>query len=213
MSRWPTLDKPDQKYKVVSAYISLSMDQTVIERQTYSLLEWLGDVGGLSDMLFLIGKLLISPIAAFALKAELLSQAFRFTLSLNYKEKRLKKQQSLTDASSVRLASKDEAAEKAEANLRWDFKNLSRIEKEGGIVTCMGCNRRARYKSMLAKAKSSLNKEMNLVKFLQRSRLISFVALATLNRRQQFVADKMATMIIRESSDLDESTDDDFELE
>ena len=88
MSRWPTLEKPDNKYKVVSSYITLNMDQNVIERQTYSALEWLGDVGGLFDMLCLLGGSLIGPLAAFSLKAELLTKAFRYTESLVNAEER-----------------------------------------------------------------------------------------------------------------------------
>ena len=82
MSRWTTKLEPDNKYKVVSLYIALTLDQIVIERQTYNILEWLGDVGGLFDMLRLLGKFFISPLAAFALKVELLTQAFLFTTSL-----------------------------------------------------------------------------------------------------------------------------------
>ena len=56
----------------------MSLDQKVIERSTYSVLEWLGDVGGLFDMLKLIGGILMGPISAFNLKATLLKQAFHF---------------------------------------------------------------------------------------------------------------------------------------
>jgi len=73
MIYWPTKEKPDVKYKTVSAFITLTMDQNIIERQTYSLLEWLGDVGGLFDGLCLIGGLIIAPLGAFALKTELLT--------------------------------------------------------------------------------------------------------------------------------------------
>ena len=40
----------------------------IIERKTYSLLEWLGDVGGLYDGLMLIFNILIGPITAYRLK-------------------------------------------------------------------------------------------------------------------------------------------------
>ena len=60
----------------------------MIERQTYNILEWLGDVGGLYDMLRLIGRLLVNPFAIFALRSELLTQAFRFTKSLVFAELR-----------------------------------------------------------------------------------------------------------------------------
>ena len=41
-------------------------------------MDWLGDVGGLFDALRLIASMLAGPIAALALKAELLSQVFRY---------------------------------------------------------------------------------------------------------------------------------------
>ena len=37
-------------------------------RQTYSLLDWLGDLGGLLDILLHIGHVLVLPIASFNLK-------------------------------------------------------------------------------------------------------------------------------------------------
>ena len=52
-------------------------EQTTYERSTYSLLEWLGDVGGLFDGLGLIAHLVIGPVATFVLKAEILSLVFR----------------------------------------------------------------------------------------------------------------------------------------
>ena len=50
---------------------------TTIERKTYSLLELLGDIGGLLDGLKLIGFLLVSPIASFALKVKLMAGDFK----------------------------------------------------------------------------------------------------------------------------------------
>ena len=40
------------------------------------MLEWLGDVGGLFDGLIIIFSYLVTPIAAFTMKAELLFHAF-----------------------------------------------------------------------------------------------------------------------------------------
>ena len=42
-------------------------DMTVIERSTYSLLELLGDVGGLIDGLRYIGIIILSPFMVFKL--------------------------------------------------------------------------------------------------------------------------------------------------
>ena len=51
----------------------MSPDEIVIERTTYNVLEWLGDVGGLFDALKIIGAVCTSPVAAFYLKVELLT--------------------------------------------------------------------------------------------------------------------------------------------
>ena len=44
----------------------------MIERQTYSLLDLLGDVGGLFDALKLIGGVLMFPFVQFSLRMTLL---------------------------------------------------------------------------------------------------------------------------------------------
>lgn len=44
-------------------------DLTLIDRHTYSGLEWLGDVGGLFGALQAIGLFIVGPISAFNLKA------------------------------------------------------------------------------------------------------------------------------------------------
>ena len=86
MKNWPNEKGSDKEYKITSAWITLSMDQIVVERQTYSILEWLGDVGGLFDMLGLIGGGLVAPFSAFAVKAEMMTSAFRYTQSLVFAE-------------------------------------------------------------------------------------------------------------------------------
>ena len=68
-----------KQYKITSVFLELSMDQTVIERQTYSLLEWLGDCGGLYDALKIISGAILAPLSSLALNTELLTQIFRMT--------------------------------------------------------------------------------------------------------------------------------------
>ena len=58
------------------AMSSLSTDMQVTERRAYSILEWLGDVGGLLDALRYIGYYLITPITAFKMRVALLTQSF-----------------------------------------------------------------------------------------------------------------------------------------
>lgn len=56
-AKWP------HKYKFTGIELQLSMDLVLTERSTYSLLEWLGDIGGLLDALKLIAAALINPLA------------------------------------------------------------------------------------------------------------------------------------------------------
>ena len=57
----------------MSLYITLNPDLKQHNRQTYSLLDWLGDCGGLLDALKAIGETLISPLSLFALQSKLAS--------------------------------------------------------------------------------------------------------------------------------------------
>ena len=53
------------------------MDKLIFNRQTYSLLEWLGDLGGLFDAFYLLCNVLVTPIAAFNMQATLMSNLVR----------------------------------------------------------------------------------------------------------------------------------------
>ena len=77
MTRYPTKENPDGVYKFVSFDIYVTLDALVTERESYSLLEWLGDIGGLLDALQYIGRFLVGPVAAFSLKTQLLGSVFR----------------------------------------------------------------------------------------------------------------------------------------
>ena len=76
-NKYPTKENPSRKYKFTSYEINLSADKKVINRETYSLLDWLGDVGGLIDALRYLCKFLIGPVTSFSLQATLLSTLFR----------------------------------------------------------------------------------------------------------------------------------------
>ena len=54
----------------------LNSHKNMIERKTYSVLEWLGDIGGLFEGLSLIASHLVAPAAAYVMRAELLSKLF-----------------------------------------------------------------------------------------------------------------------------------------
>ena len=65
---WPTRDNPESFYKFSSFWIEQGQKQVSIERSTYGLLEWLGDVGGLFDGLLIIGSSLVGPFAALSMQ-------------------------------------------------------------------------------------------------------------------------------------------------
>ena len=66
-NKYPTQEEPSRKYKFTSLEVSMSPNKQVYNRQTYSLLDWLGDLGGLYDALILIASLIVAPISAFNL--------------------------------------------------------------------------------------------------------------------------------------------------
>ena len=62
---------------------------------------------------------------------------------------------------------------------------------------------------MVSKSNSKITKELDLRKFILRQRLQTIAILGLLNGRQSLFADKMSQMVIRDSSNLDESSSDD----
>ena len=67
---FPTRENPVM-YKINSFWIELDASVTTIERSTYSILDWVGDIGGLLDGLRFIGSFLLAPIATFLIRVEL----------------------------------------------------------------------------------------------------------------------------------------------
>ena len=74
--KWPTKDEPANYYKFTSFWIEQGSQITKIERETYSALEWIGDIGGLYDGFLILGNTVAGPIAAITLKAKLVAWLF-----------------------------------------------------------------------------------------------------------------------------------------
>ena len=64
-------------FKYASVEINMTLDLRRWQRQTYSILDWLGDLGGLYDSLFILCRFLISPIASYTLQQAFFSKMFR----------------------------------------------------------------------------------------------------------------------------------------
>ena len=113
-----------------------------IYRQTYSILDWLGDVGGLYDAIMLIMQFATLPISTFALKAHLLSVLFRFRESYKGEEKNDENNSSPEMRSSFlnsMLNSKDTEKETLMKNIKGDFMILKPFRKLSWFTSFFKC--------------------------------------------------------------------------
>lgn len=189
-NKFPTKQSPGTRYKYTAIEINFSSDRNLINRSTYSLLDWLGDLGGLLDALYLFGFVMIHPIARFAVDSKILSSLFRYrgsedgllrrTLSarnLSYHRHDLGRQETFNDGTLI-------------DSIRKDFQRYKPIKKISILQWIFQC--RKNYKKMMNKAKSSLNKELDLGKFIYRQRLQTTAVLGLLSGRQSFFVDRMS---------------------
>ena len=65
--------------------------------------------------------------------------------------------------------------------MSWDFANMLNIKGKGFFATQLGCGSNRRFDKMMAKAESSIMKELDLIKFLHRIRTHTYVSMATLS--------------------------------
>ena len=75
---FPTAENPSSRYKYLSVEINFDMDLVSWQRNTYSILDWLGALGGLYDSLYFIIKAIVMPISTFTLHSTILKDFFRF---------------------------------------------------------------------------------------------------------------------------------------
>ena len=68
---FPVANVTNIPYTYMEAYIVLNANLKQISRKTDSLLDWLGDCGGLLDGLNFIGTVLSNPYSTYALHAQL----------------------------------------------------------------------------------------------------------------------------------------------
>ena len=65
MNNFPTF------YKFFGMKITVEPDVPKLRRKIDSLLDWLGDWGGLLDSLYFIADILVSPLSAYMMKSKL----------------------------------------------------------------------------------------------------------------------------------------------
>ena len=74
---YPTKENPDGVFKYGSIEINLSQDLTTWHRQTYSILDFIGDMGGLLDGLWYACAAIIMPFQIFTVNELILTSFFR----------------------------------------------------------------------------------------------------------------------------------------
>ena len=85
---FPSKEKPSSRFFYTSMEIKMSLDLLTWMRETYSLLDWFGDLGGLFDALWYVVSLLVRPTSAFVLQTTLLT-FFRLQKSAESQENKL----------------------------------------------------------------------------------------------------------------------------
>ena len=68
---------PNGKRKFTSVMIMLDPNKKVTVRQTYGLLDYFGDIGGLIDFLYYLGAFVLHPLWQFLYSSHMLSSLFR----------------------------------------------------------------------------------------------------------------------------------------
>ena len=63
-------------YKFTGINLNYSYNLNLIERQTYGLLEFFGDLGGLTDALIFLGGLFVGPFIEFEMQRRILESTF-----------------------------------------------------------------------------------------------------------------------------------------
>ena len=82
---YPSKSNPYGPYYYYALFFTMNLDVTVHNRKTYSLLDWLGDVGGLLDGLYLVVEFFIASYQTLILNRYLSSALVWIKPSFNYK--------------------------------------------------------------------------------------------------------------------------------
>lgn len=95
--KYPTKDNLNRDYKFGGIEINKSVDLTLWSRSTYSMLDFVSDLGGLFDALRYMFTLMVAPFASLNLSQFLMSSIFRYK-SYTDESSRRNRIQSSTDS-------------------------------------------------------------------------------------------------------------------
>ena len=135
------IDNPDGAYKFGAIILAVNNKMEIINRQTYGLLDWLGDIGGLYDALYLLIKLVLFPFLHFKYSSFLMTGLFRAKPEGGY----LIASRSSEGASKIQVLKEALKTMPAISTMRFLF-----------YITCCCSQRRKNYQIKLQKAKAQL---------------------------------------------------------
>lgn len=102
------------------------------------------------------------PVSIFSLQAQLLSSLFRFRES----QKKMHRIENIDALKEEMFVTEDVMEKNLLEHIKIDFQNTRPIEKLNFFRTMLTC--RSKYKKMLVKSQSTLEKELDLRKFIYR---------------------------------------------
>ena len=171
--RWPTKENPFVTHKFTSIWLEQGLKQFITERSTYSMLEWVGDVGGLYDGLIVSAQTLLSPLALYALKEMLASSILG--------------QSSRREAvASEKNKAKHEGRDSQESSDETKYRSRRSL--------CRTMKQRRHQKAFLSKVNAWTVKQFDLVKFLKMQRMTFLTSMTTLNAAQRRKIEQLSTV-------------------
>ena len=180
----------------------LSYDQLVTYRETYDILEYFGDLGGLWEAFTVGGGLLMAPILAIALPQTLAAEIFMVKprtadpsesedepLGKSVKMQRDDSLNNLMNAGRIKTI----------ATIKRNLQTMRPL-KPGRILLSLLCGRRDK-KSILQKTDRALRKELDLRTFLKNQRILMTAIQGLLTGRQQTFVDQVCNHVVHESTE------------
>ena len=185
--KFPDAENPYAKYKFISLGIQQGKNFTQIGRQTYSLLDWLGDWGGLMDALHMIAEILVAPFSVIALKAKFLAQFLRFKVPPQDSSGE-GGQDHHNDQPSNLLEQKSRKAVTSSLT--------SATIPDGIFATLVQKYRKPREYALQERYFNRINKELDIARLVSRLRMLVLASLVTMSTPQRNLVGQMSQFVV-----------------
>jgi len=214
--QFPNDTSSEQHFRHVSLELALSPHRTLVKRELYNGLDLLAAVGGLLAMLFAAGRFILIPFTRFVISCELTTNLFRWRPSEPLSEAEQEKRRAWATRRRINGDTKmylEEDEHQVLHQMQWDCEKSQAVRPKSFCETIF-CRDSAQksFRRSLEKAQTTLDRELDLSKFVHRQRVTSNALQALLTCSQMAFVDKMSRLLIHESSH-NEDTSEDGELD